>query len=241
MDQHIERAVWRLGNIPDSALVAHETLFANDTVVLDVETYELGCAKRGDDQVAFTREEIARVEDHVAGRDNRVPVIDRLLHSFLCCDAFANGVARVVDAVDDQGPAIVFAVFLDVDLVAVARAMLDCPELASGGIDRGALYVAVALAPDFGLRVSLADEGVTVGGRAIGLQLHDLADMRVEILRQLACFRFVAFAQREVDGTGGAPLDVGAIVRGGRPGCDLPEDGGTVLKLAAVGREPRHR
>jgi hypothetical protein len=102
--------------------------------------------------------------------------------------------------------------------------MLDCPELASGGIDRGTLYVAVALAPDCGLRVSLADEGVTIGGRAIGLQLHDLADMRVEILRQLACLRLVAFAQREVGVTGGAPLDVGPIVRGGR-------QAGTYLKM----------
>ncbi len=44
--------------------------------------------------------------------------------------------AGVIDAVADHRPAVILALGDDVDLVAAARAVLDLPELAGGGMDR---------------------------------------------------------------------------------------------------------
>lgn len=64
--------------------------------------------------------------------------------------------------------------------------MLVGPELAGPGIQRGALLVAVAIAPDLRPRVCTADEGIVLGNAAVRIQADDLALQLVQVLRGAA-------------------------------------------------------
>lgn len=85
-----------------------------------------------------------------------------------------------------QRPAVVPAGLGYVDLVAAARAVLVGPEPAGPGIQRGALLVAVAIAPDLRPRVGTADEGIVLGNAAVRIQADDLALQLVQVLRGAA-------------------------------------------------------
>lgn len=85
-----------------------------------------------------------------------------------------------------QRPAVVPAGLGYVDLVAAARAVLVGPELAGPGIQRGALLVAVAIAPDLRPRVCTANEGIVLGNAAVRIQADDLALQLVQVLRGAA-------------------------------------------------------
>ena len=113
-------------------------------------------ASAADEQVALPcREQVALIERHAGGRDRRRPVLDRLLHAGLR-RALVDLRAAVVDAVADHRPAVVLALLDDVDLVAAARAVLVRPQLAGRRMQRRALHIAVAVAPDFRLGVACA-------------------------------------------------------------------------------------
>ena len=126
-----------------------------------------------------------RVERHAGRRDRRHPVLDRLLHAGLV-RALVDLGAAIVDAVADHRPAVVLAGLRNVDLVAAARAVLVLPQFAGLRMQRRALRVAVAVAPDFRLASGSADERIVRRHRAVGRDAHDLAEMIGEVLRLVA-------------------------------------------------------
>src|SRR5207302_4875222 len=139
---------------------AQQPLLARDRVALQLEPHQNLPGERADEQAAAPgRKQVTCIERHAGWRDRRYPVFDRLLHAgFL--RALVDLGAVVVDAIADHGPAVVLAGLRNVDLVAAARAMLVLPELAGLRMDRGALRVAMAIAPDFRLGARPAHERI---------------------------------------------------------------------------------
>ena len=100
------------------------TFFLGDFAVLHDEPHQASRGQRADEEVVLpAREQIARVNDHAGGRDHRIPIVDRLLHPWFR-RAFANLQKRVVRAVGDDGPAVIFPRFRVVQLVATPGTML---------------------------------------------------------------------------------------------------------------------
>src|SRR5262245_55771174 len=77
-----KRAVFALGDVAHAADIEIKALLADNTLALQFEPHELFGREPGDEQIAAPGEEFAPVEIHVAGRDDWIPIIDRLLHAF---------------------------------------------------------------------------------------------------------------------------------------------------------------
>src|SRR5688572_11405521 len=176
--QQIQIAVRSLDDIADAFLVLlQQPLFANHFLAVHDETHQRGAAQPADEQTALPcRECVPRVEQHAARRDVRIPVVDRLLHAGLHLFVAGDASALIFDTVGDRRPAVVPALFRDVQFVAPIGAVLDFPQLTSGRVQRRRLDVAVTERPDLGSHALLADERVVLGDRAVGIQPDDLAE-----------------------------------------------------------------
>src|SRR3954469_13849667 len=106
--------------------------------------------------------------------------------------------AGVIDAEADHRPAVVLALGDDIDLVAAARAVLDFPELAGDGMDREALFVAMAITPDLGPGSVAADERIVRRCSAIRRDADQLAEVIAEILRLVAIGEVLAERDKEI-------------------------------------------
>src|SRR5262249_60665682 len=95
-------------------------------------------------------------------------------------------------------PALILALLDDVDLVATARPMLVLPQLPGHGVEREALGIAMAVAPDLRLGGRPADEGIVRRDRAIGPDANDLAEIVGKILRLVAGGEMLARGQEEI-------------------------------------------
>ena len=152
--------------------------------------------------------------------------------------ARADLAAVVVDAKAHLRPAVVLAGLRPVDFVAAARAVLVRPQAAIGR-QRGALAVAVAIAPDFGQRAGLADKRVVLRNCAVLGHAHHLAVVVVQGLRVVAARK--AVTQREKQRAVG-PLDDAAteMRRAAELGL-LAEDDLHVLQPLRILRQPGTR
>src|SRR5262245_43542987 len=72
------------------------------------------------------------------------------------------------------------------------------PELAALGIERRTLHVAVAVAPDLGLRAGAFDERVVRRHRSVRCHADHLAEMVAEILRLVAKTEVIAGREKEI-------------------------------------------
>ena len=97
-------------------------------------------------------------------------------------DALADGGTRVVDAVGDDGPAVVLALLDDVQLIATARSVFVVPELAGKGVCGKTFGVANAICPDFRQRAGFVEEGIVGGRRSVGGDVEDLAEVTAQVL-----------------------------------------------------------
>src|SRR5690606_36008955 len=106
--QQVEQAVASLLHVANALVqLAEIAILARRATVLYLEAHQSARTKRADEEVAFPfLEDIAGVKHGARGRDHRIPVIHRLLHAFLC-GALADFLARVVDAVGDDWPAVI--------------------------------------------------------------------------------------------------------------------------------------
>src|SRR5262249_36900080 len=139
--------------------------------------------------------------------------------------------ARIVDAVADHRPAVVLAGLRDVDLVAATWAVLVRPQLPGLRMDRGALRIAVAVAPDFRLGARAVDERIARRHRAVRPQPHDLAQMVAEVLRLIAGGEVLPHGEEQV--AVGALRDAAAEVVAARERALLVEDDLDVAELGA--------
>ena len=80
-----------------------------------------------------------------------------------------------------QRPTVIAALLDQVQLIAAAWTVLGFPKLPLG-VEGQALGGAMAYRPDFGRIPRLANEGIILGRRAVGGQVHDLAQRLVGIL-----------------------------------------------------------
>src|ERR1700722_1329290 len=178
IEKNEEGAVGRLLDFADALVqVFQQVLFGDDFVTVENEANQAFRAHPTDQDVAFPlRKHVARVEDQCARRDVRIPEIDRLLDAFLLCQALARDeVAVVAAAVADIGPAIVSAGLDDADFVSAAGAVLDHPEFARGGIDRGTFGIAMTVGIRFGQHRRLIEERIVLGDRAVFIDAYDAA------------------------------------------------------------------
>src|SRR3546814_7470911 len=91
--------------------------------------------------------------------------------------------AVVVVAVGHDRPAVVGPALDQVELVAAHRPHLVLPKPA-GCVEREPQNVAVAERPHLRGDATLAGEGVVRGYRAVGVRAHDLAQVRLHVLRR---------------------------------------------------------
>ena len=111
--------------------------------------------------------EIARVDGQAARRDDRVPVVDRLLEP-LGLRRLVDRLARILLAVADRRPAVVLAALDEVELVAAARAHLDDPQPVLR-VERRREDVAVAERPDLrAARPCASTNGLSFGTEPSG-------------------------------------------------------------------------
>ena len=101
----------------------------------------------------------------------------------------------VLLAVADDGPAVVAAGARDVDLVAALRAMLADPQLAGVGMQRRALRVAMAVAPDGGCAPAGGEARVARRRGAVGGDAHHLAVAARQVLREATLVVVLPVAQ----------------------------------------------
>ena len=128
--------------------VLDQDLLLHDLVAFEDEAPQLLERECGQEQVVLpSRQLVAGVEGDRAGGERRRPLHHRLLHTRLL-GLVGNRGAVVVDAVGDDGPAVVVAALDAVQLVAAPRAVLGCPEVAGHRVPGHSLDVAVAVAPD---------------------------------------------------------------------------------------------
>ena len=139
--------------------------------------------------------------------------------------------ARIVDAIADHRPAIVLALADDVHLVTAARAVFDLPKLVICGIDREALWIAVAVAPDLGSGAFTADERIVRWSSAIGGDADDLAEMIGEVLGFVAAA--IVFAESDEEIAVAGLYDAAAIMIAAGEWAFLTEDD---LQIVEPGR-----
>ena len=152
-----------------------------------------------------------------------------------------NFCAAIIDAVADHRPAVILALADDVDLVAAARAVFDLPEIAGSRVDRETLLIAVAVAPDFRLRVGAADKWIVCRRRAVGRDPDQLAEMIGKVLRLVAMAEM--FAQRDKQIAVTCLHDAAAVVIARRQRSFLAEDDFDIVKpaIGVVQFCPRYR
>ncbi len=136
------------------------------------------------------------MEDHARRANHRVPVILRLLHFGGLAGVVVDRLARIFLAIADGRPAIIAAHLDLVQLVPTLRAVLHFPQ-PTLGIQRGALHVAIAIAPDFRPRAGHIHERVVLGDRTVAVHPHDLANQTVQILRLHAAGQDGTIAERD--------------------------------------------
>ena len=136
-------------------------------------------------------ESVARVDERARRRDHWIPVIDRLLHTFLS-RAYADLEAGVVDTVGDNRPTIIAARLRVIKLVATHCAVLHSPELACLRMQGCGLHVAVTIGPDLGPRVFAPYKRVVVWNRAVRIDPDDLPKRSRKILCPIAVIITVA-------------------------------------------------
>ena len=85
----------------------------------------------------------------------------------------------------DDRPAVILALFDDVEFVAAARAMFVFPQAAGCGIKGQALFAAVTDGPDFRQRAGRTEEWIAGRGLALRRNVDDLAEIRVQLLRHV--------------------------------------------------------
>src|SRR5690554_2901463 len=133
----VEQPVGSLPDVADAlAPIGEQVLLTDDAVILDDEPYELCPAQCANKQVAAPLGEgVARVELGARRCDDWIPEVDRLLKPLAlrpCAFSRSAGVhnraAAVVDAIRDEGPAVVLPRLREVQLVASPRAVFDDPE-----------------------------------------------------------------------------------------------------------------
>ena len=163
--------------------IGQQTLFAHDFLSVQRQPDEILGLMATDEEVAVPLgKQATGVERHAARPNDRIPVVERLLHAVLRRDAASNFPAEVLDAVRDRRPAIVLARARNVDLVAAARAVLDFPQLTGGRVQRRGLDVAMAKRPDLGPDALLSHERVVPRNRSVRIQSHDFSEQPVHSL-----------------------------------------------------------
>ena len=105
---------------------------------------------------------------------------------------------RIVDPVGDDWPAVILALVRNVDFVAAARAVLDGPEFTRRRVEGRRLQVAVADGPDLRPGVLAVQERVARRGTPFRLDVDDLADVVLRVLRLVAQVESVAQRHEEV-------------------------------------------
>ena len=110
------------------------------------------------------------------------------------CVILADRRAWIVDAVHDHRPAVILAFLDDVQLVAAARSVIVLPQATGSRIERQAFRAAHAVGPDLGQHARLTDERIVGRRRAIRRDVNDLAEMIVELLRDVPRRRIRAVA-----------------------------------------------
>src|SRR5829696_6607851 len=108
-------------------------------------------------------EQIARVESHAARADDRIPVVERLLHPFFRREVARDRATGVLDAIGGGRPAIIFTFADDVEFVTAPRAVLHLPQLPGGWVQCSRLDVAMADREDLLAGAGAAHERVVPG------------------------------------------------------------------------------
>src|SRR5690554_4792302 len=175
----VERTVGPLGDVPKPLSFAFQkAFFAHDSFVFDHQPGDVVAAEGREKQIVFPLGNFrARVEGHAAGRYHRIPVIYGLLHALFALNGrVADGGSAVLDAVGDDGPAVVCTRFDQVQLIAASGAELVDPQCARFGVQVDALWVSVAVAVDFRKGVGAVFKGVSGDWIAVGGDADDRAE-----------------------------------------------------------------
>src|SRR6185369_12548660 len=132
----VQRAIIALLHVANPlAQVRQQPFLASDLVAFHLQPYHFHADEAAHEDTALPLGKHGAVVDgHATGSDDGIPVVHRLFHACLLREACTDLPARIVDAVADDGPAIVGATLDQVEFVATSRTMFDRPDLAGGGI-----------------------------------------------------------------------------------------------------------
>ena len=143
-------------------------------------------------------------------------MLHRLLHALPMRARVDGQTGRVVHAESDHRPAIVLARLDAIQLVAALRPVLVGPQIAGLRMNRQALHVAMAVAPDFRPRAGAGHERIVRRHAAVVVQADDLAVMVGEVLRRMrfevAFRRHLPIAERQEQEAVLVERDLAAVV-----------------------------
>src|SRR6186713_3244107 len=104
-------------------------------------------------------------------------------------------------------------------------------------MNSGALRIAMAVRPDFGTCI-LADEGIVLRDRPVGIDAHDLAEVAGEVLRRI---ELEALAERDEQGAVGGKGETRAEMIAALNLRLLAEDHLDIVEAAFAELAARHR
>src|SRR3569833_2257224 len=124
LGEHIDRAVRPHSHVADAGLeFSQQRLLGHHLVVLELQAIDADAAQAAREQAAAPlREKPAVIISQARRGDHRVPVIDRLLHALLGGLAIEHRAAGIIDAVGNDGPALIPALPAAAALLAAAPA-----------------------------------------------------------------------------------------------------------------------
>src|SRR3569833_1792543 len=124
LGEHIDRAVRPHSHVADAGLeFSQQRLLGHHLDVLELLAIDADAAQAVREQAAAPlREKPAVIISQARRGDHRVPVIDRLLHALLGGLAFEHRAAGIIDAVGNDGPAVIPALPAAAALLAAAPA-----------------------------------------------------------------------------------------------------------------------
>ena len=165
--------------LPD---VSEQRFLGDDVVAIQDQSADLAEFECADEEIAAPCWVlVAGVEGHAAWCDRGVPIVVGLLHAW-CGAADADLLAGIVRAVADDGPAVVLPASMMFNSSPPRAPCSTTQSLPVAGLNGSGLGVAVTVAPDLGLGILAADEGIVGRHGTVRIDAHDFAEMFAEIL-----------------------------------------------------------
>src|SRR5690606_3288414 len=169
--------------------ITQQPLFCDDLIAVERQPDQVPILQGTDEEALLPlRIEFCVVKSHSRnGRGLQPHVMWRLRSFHFFSFSLRDGQPRIIPSVGCQRPTIIAASARNIDFVASSWPMFMSPDLPRPRVQRRALLVPVAIAPDFRPRALLAHEWIIRLNRSIRVKTNQLPMVLVQVLGSGPC------------------------------------------------------